>query len=459
MAQTVSSFHDRALASDIEVSAPSLAQDLQTIVTRFNNIAQNTNPNSEPSSATLSSDLSSRVYTLEDSHSGRRAAQLIAARNRVNTFDFSSQPRHEITAASQVWGYQDYDEETQTEQLGEFNLQQGAGNYDRISVSNDLDWITQSTTQLYRAEKDDLGPEAQSTMPLPRDPLASPSTYSFQESTFARRLARAAYERAYRMFVDPRTRKEDLHEMCKFSFCFASAQKIFGWISTINAKGKDESLELWQAPRLHLGNAGLHYPRQPEHHVPPNWADQAPMGPRRSAKAETPVPDWMSVDQIIEMTGFAGEWFDPHDVEHYLRSKGLQLDGQSSRLEIDDKAVPGLETPQLNASVSPSESYPDIGTPSSVNIESQYTSEPSLQATEPLWNSAVAQFPTTTTSSSLDLSLIEPGSNPKMFASNVYDNMSITDVAFPTRKPTAKKFVDVDKFVDSESSWVIGLYS
>ena len=299
MNQTISSFEESALASGMEEMSPILAQDLRAIVARFNDIAQVTNLASMPAKSNSGTDLSARVYDMEDSVQDKEAAQNIAARDRIDMFTSRSEQTDQSKSATQIWGYEVGEENVAAEHGEQQIIQPATKDYGNFDVSADFDWLAENATQLHHAQVTEEDPQLQSIESHIGKSIAPPSTYSFQESTFARRLARAAYERAYRMLTNPNSRREDIDAMCKFSFCFTSMQNITNWVSSIPRKGKNEALELWQAPQLHLGGAGLHYPRQIEDYVPAWWANKAPMGPRRSAQAETPVPDWMTVDQIV----------------------------------------------------------------------------------------------------------------------------------------------------------------
>lgn len=298
MSKTISSFEESALASGMEELSPALAQDLRAIVTRFNDIAQITTLTGTPAKSNTSTDLSARVYDLEGSVRDEEAIQNIAARDRVDMFTSRSKPNHQSTEATQVWGYE-VGEGVAAGHNEEQTIPPATKDYGNFDVSADFNWLAQNTAELHHAQVTEEHLEVQSIEPYLTKSLAPPSTYSFQESTFARRLARAAYERAYRMLTSPHSRREDIDTMCKFTFCFTSLKNITNWLSSVYRKGRNEGLELWQAPQLHLGGAGLHYPREIDGFVPADWANKAPMGPRRSTQAETPVPDWMTVEQIV----------------------------------------------------------------------------------------------------------------------------------------------------------------
>ena len=148
------------------------------------------------------------------------------------------------------------------------------------------------------------------------------------------------------------------------------------------------------------------------------------------------------------MTGYQGEWFDPHDVEHYLRAKGLRLDGLSTWLDLDVNEVPALEATQLNASASPADSYPDIETSNPVNIEPQYLGEPAVHAPERLYQPAsLPEAPYMDTSPPF----IESLSYSKSAISNLLDDPgTMFSGALPGSNTTPKKVIDVEKFIDRE---------
>ena len=153
------------------------------------------------------------------------------------------------------------------------------------------------------------------------------------------------------------------------------------------------------------------------------------------------------------MTGYQGEWFDPHDVEQYLRAKGLQLDGLSTWLELDVNEVPPLEATQLNAPASPDESYPDIDPLSPVNIEPQYLGEPAVNAPErPYQSAGLPDAPYT----DLNPSFVESLSNSKSAVSNVPGGPgAMFNGALPAVNTISKKVFDVEKFIDREPSPLI----
>ncbi|KAL9116430.1 MAG: hypothetical protein Q9187_007045 [Circinaria calcarea] len=191
------------------------------------------------------------------------------------------------------------------------------------------------------------------------DSLQSPFTYSFQETTFARRLFRSSYEKAYRIITDPSSSQETIHYRLRFSFCYANLQSITSRIHQVLSYTRHQNLENWAAPILHNGGAGLHYPRggldSETDPAPMNWREERiSKAPRRLGVAQTREADQLEVDEFSKFANCEGIWFDPNDVEQYLRTKGLYLDGQSSLAEIEvDAPFPLKSLPPGTATGSP----------------------------------------------------------------------------------------------------------
>lgn len=95
--------------------------------------------------------------------------------------------------------------------------------------------------------------------PLPALP-SPPRTFSFQESTFARRLHRACLERAYQLLLDPDMRPATYERVFRLSLLGRSRAKILSVINTVLARGPHQDLDFWDAPLIHVGGAGTHYP-------------------------------------------------------------------------------------------------------------------------------------------------------------------------------------------------------
>lgn len=98
------------------------------------------------------------------------------------------------------------------------------------------------------------------TFPLLSPQPSPPRTFSFQESTFARRLHRASLERGYQLLLNPDTRPATCERAFRLSLLGRSRIKVLNAIKTILDRGPHEELDYWDAPLIHVGGAGTHYP-------------------------------------------------------------------------------------------------------------------------------------------------------------------------------------------------------
>ena len=196
-------------------------------------------------------------------------------------------------------------------------------------------------------------------------PLSAPNnygfyTYSFQETTFARRLHRMTLERAFRNLTNPDIDPDFIKRAFRFTFSFSNRKRMLVRFQALLKRKAGESLENWNVPFFHVGGAGTHYPRRdadgkpvyPPNMLAPEKAFGEQYGPRAWVEVETPREG--STHEILDSIGFGGQWFDSHDVEEYLKTKGIYLDGQSSFIEIDPTVIQ-LTLPSPRQSLSGSE--------------------------------------------------------------------------------------------------------
>lgn len=260
-------------------------------------------------------------------------------------------------------------------------------------------------------------------------------TYSFQETTFARRLHRLCIERAFRNLTSPSTDPARIARTFRFTFCFSNRRRMLARFQHMLKRKAGESLENYNIPFFRIGGAGTHFPRHDKEGrtvSPPNM-----LGPERAVRThilgtepsnnlwgmeiETPRSE-RSVQELLEQLGFGGLWLDSHDVEQYLKSKGIVLDGTSSFVEVDPQAL-SLDTDLPNGGNSPSsiDSTP-LRTPSPFPL----TGNASLDFTG---NSPYMQQPL----NNLYPNFAETAENPDVA---VQDYMSSVEKDFRAQSPT-----------------------
>ena len=166
--------------------------------------------------------------------------------------------------------------------------------------------------------------------------LQAPFTYSFQESTFARRLHRASIERGYSILTSPNSSKEEISRIFALCFYYSDVPGILYRTGQILKRSCNESLDNWAAPFLHLGGAGTHYPRLDAEGNNILLSNMRPIGPQLQPRPQTPPPRDIPTEQLLLLIGWDGVWLDPNDVEQYLRTeKGLRVDGHSMMAEME----------------------------------------------------------------------------------------------------------------------------
>ncbi|KAF1954663.1 hypothetical protein CC80DRAFT_536808 [Byssothecium circinans] len=176
--------------------------------------------------------------------------------------------------------------------------------------------------------------------------LATPPwTFSHDETTFARRLNRAATEAGFHILSSSEQSLGILKHIFRLSLPFKSLEELLERFKSMLSRGVDEELDTWDHPFSHLGGAGTHYPRKLTVDRPHHWVLHPRIGPFSSNiwHAENTEDPSKSCDIDVDLTGFDGEWFDADDVEGYLeREKGCRIDPKSSFAEvlIDDDEEP-----------------------------------------------------------------------------------------------------------------------
>lgn len=174
--------------------------------------------------------------------------------------------------------------------------------------------------------------------------LASIFTYSHDETTFARRLNRAALEAGFHLLSSANIRPSRLNFVFKLSLPYLTLEQLRARFRMMLSRSINEDLDFWETPFIHLGGAGTHYPRKDaDGNILPkknNWTVRQ-IGPveKRMVRVENVADGRCEYLSDIDLTGFEGEWFDAYDVQGYLEEQwNCRLDPKSSFAEclVDD---------------------------------------------------------------------------------------------------------------------------
>lgn len=175
-------------------------------------------------------------------------------------------------------------------------------------------------------------------------------TYSHDETTFARRLTRAALEKGFQLLSTANMRPSALNYVFRLSLHYLTLDQLRARFKILLARSVNEDLDNWETPFIHLGGAGTHYPRRDSHgNIIPRknaWTVRQ-MGPaeKRTVRMEN-VADGRREDvNGLELSGMEGEWFDAYDVQGYLEEHwNCRLDPGSSfaecQIEDDEPETP-----------------------------------------------------------------------------------------------------------------------
>lgn len=309
--------------------------------------------------------------------------------------------------------------------------------------------------------------------------LAAPYTYSFQESTFARRLQRASIERAFHLVTSAETRPSVFLRVFRLSLLYHTRETLQVKFRRALSKTTEEPLETFQTPFIHLGGAGTHYNTGRIR----NGYIVKPGALQKHATLESTESPGALMDIDFDMSEYEGEWFDSNDVEGYLNEKGLYINPQSTFTE-GQISVPNGSTlnsffnsnsPPANIFDSPSSrsneielrSFSAAGSTASpaTPVMSESALElgtqrlfPELGAASPntLWNNAAADWLMGSGNKTPDF--LESGwsSYNKFSDWNMLDAVGMADGFAPSNimpvQQTSQKqvTVDVSRFIDGE---------
>ena len=350
MNQTFLEYNDRANSSGIINTNPNVGLHLKATMDRLSTLAQAAEAGSDgeevgenPSrthhntgSTEKAIDLSS-ITPQHGQESMWREDVPNPNRNMTLGYEFSYQSPHQVNEDVVQYLEQATDRDKQPF---------GSPRTERMDNQKDL--------QQYRVEVPD-GPIFTPQWNAAADTqLKSVMSYSFQERTFARRLYRTSCEYACRIAHNPLAPPQEIQRLFRISLCYGSLNMIKARLATVVRKSLKDSLENWAAPLWHIGGAGLHFPRTSlDGDCPPpsNWASTQPMGPYRPANPAMGITASEFPESLPELQNVKGVWFDANDVEHYLRNKGLFLDGAITAAEIEvDEPVPCLVGNRISGS-------------------------------------------------------------------------------------------------------------
>lgn len=451
MNRTFLDFNDKATASDIGAG---LAGDLKHTKDRFVEYMRRAAPDSEAEDGDLTQVLSANVQGPEAARSDSRVSSPSTAKQAVHPR--SPSPRTdmaEMVSASSLG----YETAYRTDDgIGGVHAQSSLFDTTQNVQISSLDHVIWSPVQPMQFYQEGF-PEPLANMPSVVPPLNQslppPTSYNYQETSFGRRLLRTTLQNGIRLLTDPNASREQVLRFFRFTFTWTNRTRCLAKLKELASSAAHESLEFWGAPQWHVGDSGLHYPRTAfdlGSSPPPGWTAKAPMGPRLPGPVpETPMDRLLKPEAIFEITGLGGTWLDSNDVDQYLQTRGIFLDGQSDWAEVDLAVEPTLE-PNLTVGSPTESSRTSSGGPQSPqNADLTYPDGPVPQSTECVWNGDGLSLPNFANADGGaffdEQDIFDPKSmnSPGLIPTNTY-------VGAAKRVKAPKRiYLDVEKFVKS----------
>jgi hypothetical protein len=156
-----------------------------------------------------------------------------------------------------------------------------------------------------------------------------PYTFSVNETTFARRLERAGFERGFHILSNPAVRPEAFQRVFRLSLPYNSRESLLQKVKSVLTSADLKPLIVEWTPFIHLGGAGLHYSaaRTENSYI-------IRFGPNKRARVQhmnTGLDGGIEFD--VDPKEYEGEWFDSNDVEGFLVDLGIFINPRASFAE------------------------------------------------------------------------------------------------------------------------------
>jgi hypothetical protein len=319
--------------------------------------------------------------------------------------------------------------------------------------------------------------------------LPLPTSYSFHESSFVRRLRRHCMEYGYRLLSDTRTDPREVSRMFRFSLGFRNCETMLARFcaalsrSNIDDRytqtsGDNSIAHVSIPPYYHVGNAGTHFP-------PSNpSSSSSPMN--SSSSTETyPVSKFIgpwsfhfadlphnktSIEELLVSKGMGGEWFDANDVDGYLKAMGISIDAHSAYVTVPGPSIEDAAESSGSSSGNSPTSFP--------SSQSQSQSQPQSSIGMPIdpFLDSSTSASSTNGNTALQFSLFDIDMNiniddllaplpesEKPFQPEYPLNMQSFDPFTPNNttnntKQNTPRILDVERFLDRKSPPLSNIY-
>lgn len=332
------SFNDRLLTSGALQGRTDLTEHLRNVTELFLSLAKNVQHGSSTDSAESDND-QTVILSAETAQVPRQSNKAAGNSNIVDIgmgfVQIMDDPAlHDLPTPPEDYvdvTFPSIHSQSQAQGTSRFDIFNMTGNDFTLfptSASADSNSITITTTSDQ--------PEQQQQVVLDKHPsiftpmsLPAPYTFSINEITFARRLQRAGFERAYHLVSRAEQNPEAFRRVFKLSLPYVTREQFTAKLRKLLTSDTTAPLDVPCLPALQLGGAGLHYQinRETNKYI-------VRYGPHRQVSAQQSGYDASSpLDFDFDWTFYEGEWFDSNDVEGYFTELGMSLNPKATFVE------------------------------------------------------------------------------------------------------------------------------
>lgn len=245
-----------------------------------------------------------------------------------------------------VWGYEishegpSAPEDVQHDQLESSDFQRNRPEMQMTTPetsANFFEMMNNPDMNQYRVEVPPMETYAQYFPHLSQVSLPLPQSFAYTEKSFARRLHREACQRGYKLICSPNPNPKRFKEVFSFTLRYCSKAHVKARLEKAISSSSKDSLQAWKEPFIHLGGAGTYFPM--------NESDKAGMPKFNSGLSMGPFPqDVMSTREnflendmktFVPDADYEGQFYDPNDVESYLRGRGINITDDMQYVSLD----------------------------------------------------------------------------------------------------------------------------
>ncbi|SPN97220.1 uncharacterized protein DNG_00734 [Cephalotrichum gorgonifer] len=180
-------------------------------------------------------------------------------------------------------------------------------------------------------------PSPRASSPSLPPSISPPTSYTHQETTFARRLHRKTLEHAYETFTSFSPSPQSVYRTFRLVPCFQDRAKMRPYFLGLLRSDAGQRLELYGLPFYCVGGAGKHYPRADGDVMNLRFPKRI-LGIGEAGGGE-------GYEERLRVMGYGGVWFDSYEVECYLRERGICPQANSSIVPVGQASPASLGEP------------------------------------------------------------------------------------------------------------------